>query len=81
MKEDILKLENLLKIKFANKALLIKAMTHKSFDAKFNNERLEFLGDRVIALILSKRLLELYPDENEETLGKGAVQSVFFYFS
>ena len=41
MKENILKLENLLKIKFSNKALLIKAMTHKSFDAKFNNERLE----------------------------------------
>ena len=70
MKENILKLEHLLKIKFSNKALLIKAMTHKSFDSKFNNERLEFLGDRVIALILSKKLLELYPNENEGVLDK-----------
>lgn len=45
-------------------------MTHKSFDEENNNEKLEFLGDRVIGLVISKRLLVLYPHESEGIIDK-----------
>ena len=70
MKIDINKLQKDLKVKFKNKSLLIKALTHKSADQKNNNEKLEFLGDRVIGLVLSKKLFDLYPNENEGVLDK-----------
>ena len=40
-------LEKKIKIKFKNKDLLIKALTHKSYNREDNNEKIEFLGDRV----------------------------------
>ena len=36
----------------------------------FNNEKFEFLGDRVLGLIIAKKLLEIYPDEKEGILDK-----------
>ena len=69
--EKILKsLQNLLKIKFKNKDLLIQAITHKSFNTKKNYEKLEFLGDRVLGLVIAKKLLEIYPNEKEGILDK-----------
>jgi ribonuclease-3 len=59
-----------LKIKFNQKNLLIQALTHKSANQKVNNEKLEFLGDRVIGLVLSKKLFDLYPKESEGILDK-----------
>ena len=53
-----------------NKNLLLKALTHKSSDQTNNNEKLEFLGDRVLGLVLSKKLIDLYPNENEGILDK-----------
>tara|TARA_B100000029_G_scaffold512545_1_gene609482 strand:+ start:895 stop:1563 length:669 start_codon:yes stop_codon:yes gene_type:complete len=70
MIHKIKKLEKILRIIFKNKNLLTKALTHKSFDKEHNNEKLEFLGDRVIGLTISKKLLELYPDENEGVIDK-----------
>tara|TARA_Y100000780_G_scaffold221879_1_gene230522 strand:- start:581 stop:1246 length:666 start_codon:yes stop_codon:yes gene_type:complete len=70
MNSTIQKLEKLLKIKINNKALLLEALTHKSAEQKINNEKLEFLGDRVIGLILSKKLYDLYPNETEGILDK-----------
>ena len=67
---NIDKIQKNLKIKFKKKALLIKALTHKSANSKNNNERLEFLGDRVIGLVLSKKLFDLYPNETEGVLDK-----------
>ena len=67
---NIHKLEKSMKIKVKNKKLFINAFTHKSLDQKINNEKLEFLGDRVIALILSKELFDLYPFEKEGDLDK-----------
>ena len=67
---DINKLQKSLKIKFKDKSLLIKALTHKSANQQINNEKLEFLGDRVIGLVLSKKLFDLYPNENEGVLDK-----------
>ena len=67
---DIQKFEKNVKIKFRKKSLLVKAFTHKSADQKNNNEKLEFLGDRVIGLVLSTKLFDLYPNENEGVLDK-----------
>ena len=58
------------KIKFKDENLLKKSLTHKSFDNINNNEKLEFLGDRVLGLIISKQLIEMYPDEKEGVLDK-----------
>ena len=57
-------------IRFKDKNLLIKSLTHKSFNKISNNEKLEFLGDRVLGLVIAKRLLEIYPDEKEGILDK-----------
>ena len=70
MNTNIQKFERKLKIKIKNKSLLIKALTHKSANQKFNNEKLEFLGDRVIGLVLSNKLFDLYPKETEGVLDK-----------
>ena len=64
------KFEKLIKIKFKNKSLMVTALTHKSANQKVNNEKLEFLGDRVIGLVLSKKLFDLYPNESEGILDK-----------
>lgn len=70
MTPNIHKFEKKLKIKLRNKSLLIESLTHKSANPKNNNEKLEFLGDRVIGLVLSKKLYDLYPNENEGVLDK-----------
>ena len=59
-----------IKVNFKDKDLLVKALTHKSFDKENNNEKIEFLGDRVLGLIIAKKLLETYPDEKEGILDK-----------
>jgi len=68
--QNSIKIEKELKIKFKNKSLILKALTHKSANQKNNNEKLEFLGDRVIGLVLSEKLFDLYPNENEGVLDK-----------
>ena len=70
MKFEFSILEKKIKINFKNKNLLIKSLTHKSYDNENNNEKLEFLGDRVLGLIIAKKLLEIYPDEKEGILDK-----------
>ena len=70
MKIDYLSLQKKIKINFKNKDLLIKSLTHKSFDRENNNEKIEFLGDRVLGLVIAKKLLEIYPNEREGTLDK-----------
>ena len=70
MKIDYSKLEKKIDIKFKNKNLLIKSLTHKSFNKSNNNEKIEFLGDRVLGLIIAKKLLEIYPNEKEGILDK-----------
>ena len=70
MKISSSNLEKKLKLKFTDKKILIKSLTHKSFDSKNNNEKIEFLGDRVLGLIIAKKLLEIYPEEKEGILDK-----------
>ena len=63
-------LEKVLKYNFKIKSILEKALTHKSYNNNINNEKLEFLGDRVLGLIISERLLEKYPEEKEGIIDK-----------
>ena len=63
-------LEKKIGINFKDKKLLIKSLTHKSFSSNNNYEKLEFLGDRVLGLIISKTLLEIFPEDNEGSLDK-----------
>jgi ribonuclease-3 len=53
---SLAELENSIGYKFKNKKLLDEAITHKSINSDFNNERLEFLGDSVISLVVSEAL-------------------------
>jgi len=53
---SLTELENSISYKFKNKKLLDEAITHKSINSNFNNERLEFLGDSVISLVVSEAL-------------------------
>ena len=70
MKIDYNSLEKKIKVNFKNKNLLEKSLTHKSFDKDRNNEKVEFLGDRVLGLVIAKKLLEIYPNEKEGILDK-----------
>ena len=70
MKINYLILEKKLNLKFKNKNLLIKSLTHKSYNKVVNNEKIEFLGDRVLGLVVAKRLLEIYPNEKEGIIDK-----------
>ena len=70
MKINYQNLEKKIKIKFTDQNLLIKSLTHKSYDSINNNEKVEFLGDRVLGLIIAKKLLEIYPNEKEGVLDK-----------
>ena len=63
-------LEKIIKYNFKKKSILEKALTHKSYNNNINNEKLEFLGDRVLGLTISERLLEKYPDEKEGVIDK-----------
>ena len=70
MESILIKLQKKIKVKFKNIELLKKAITHKSFDGINNYEKLEFLGDRLLGLIISKKLLSMYPDVKEGLLDK-----------
>jgi len=63
-------LEKRLGYTFENKQLIIEALTHKSHKKPYNNERLEFLGDAVLDLIVGEFLYMKFPDEAEGVLSK-----------
>ena len=70
MKINYSNLEKRINIKFKDKKLLVRSLTHKSFDKVNNYEKIEFLGDRVLGLVIAKKLLEIYPNEKEGILDK-----------
>jgi ribonuclease-3 len=66
------KAEGLLGHEFARKHLLSEALTHRSAVGQgglASNERLEFIGDRVLGLLMAEWLIERYPGEREGALG------------
>ncbi len=71
---DLKDLERKLKINFKNKELLQRALTHKSYAYMYgiaeDNERLEFLGDSVLNLVISEYLYQRYPSYDEGKLTK-----------
>lgn len=56
--------------KFKNEDLMKEALTHSSYRDKKSYERLEFLGDRVLGLVIAKLLIHYFPTENEGDLAK-----------
>lgn len=54
--------------KFRDPALLSRALTHASANSESSNERLEFLGDRVLGLVIAEKLHVLYPHDSEGAL-------------
>ena len=70
MSKSTKELEDILQYTFNNKDLLHTSLTHKSFDTNKNNEKLEFLGDRVLGLIISQNLLKFFPNDKEGDLDK-----------
>lgn len=70
------KLEKILGYSFRDKALLVNAMTHKSYVNEYpetacpDNERIEFLGDAVLDLIVSEYLMEALPAADEGELSR-----------
>ena len=70
MIKNLINFQKKIGINFKNQKLLIKSFTHKSYDSKDNNEKMEFLGDRVLGLVISKNLLKFFPDDNEGDLDK-----------
>lgn len=67
---DYSNLEKCLDYQFKDKNLIIEALTHKSFKKPYNNERLEFLGDAVLNLIVGEYLYNKFPKSNEGELSK-----------
>lgn len=71
---DFTPLEQQLNYTFKNKELIVNALTHRSYlneikyERKTHNERLEFLGDAVLELVITEHLFENYPDRAEGEL-------------
>ncbi len=70
MEKKIKELEKVIKYNFKKTSFLERALTHKSFNNIINNEKLEFLGDRVLGLVISEKLLEKFPNEKEGIIDK-----------
>lgn len=70
MSDNLKVIQKRIKINFIDKKLLERSLIHKSYDKIYNNEKLEFLGDRVIGLVISKKLISLYPHETEGVIDK-----------
>ena len=70
MEIDLSLLEKKIKYKFKDISLLKLALTHSSFEKTLNNENLEFLGDRVLGLVIAEKLIKDYPSADEGSLDK-----------
>lgn len=78
--KNISALETSLSYSFKNKDLLLEAITHKSYanenpECSFN-ERLEFLGDAVLNLIVGNYLYDRYPEYTEAELSKAKAYAI-----
>ena len=63
-------LQESLGYQFKNEKLITEALTHRSYSKNFNNERLEYLGDAVLDLIVGEYLYHLFPEAEEGVLSK-----------
>ena len=70
MTNKLTELQNIINIKFTNLNLLDQSLIHKSFNNNSNNEKLEFLGDRVLGLAISSLIFKKFKEFNEGDLTK-----------
>ena len=70
MIKNLVNFQRKIGINFHNQKLLTKCFTHKSYNPVDNNEKLEFLGDRVLGLVISQNLLKFFPKDKEGDLDK-----------
>ena len=63
-------LQKSLGYRFSDEKLITEALTHRSYTKEFNNERLEYLGDAVLDLIVGEYLFKLFPEYEEGMLSK-----------
>lgn len=75
MTAELTTLVNKLDYQFSNQDLLFQAFTHTSFAheqnrSELSNERMEYLGDSVLSLLVTERLMEVFPDKKEGELSK-----------
>ena len=70
MHKNIKTLEAQLEYVFKDKALITEALTHKSYKQSYDNERLEFLGDAVLDLIVGEYLFSKFRNSDEGKLSK-----------
>ncbi|MBO5063270.1 MAG: ribonuclease III [Campylobacter sp.] len=68
--DKLKQIQKLLKYEFKNINLLKEAITHKSIKSSINNERLEFLGDAVLDLIVGEYLYHKFNTQSEGDLSK-----------
>ena len=70
MKKSIELLEKSLEYRFKDEKLIIEALTHKSYKQPYDNERLEFLGDAVLDLVVGEYLYKKFSKSDEGNLSK-----------
>ena len=70
MSKNIEALEEALGYKFKDRKLIIEALTHKSYKQPYDNERLEFLGDAVLDLVVGEYLFKKFNKSDEGNLSK-----------
>ncbi len=70
MHKSIKTLEEKLGYEFKDKKLIIEALTHKSYKQPYDNERLEFLGDAVLDLVVGEYLFSKFRTSDEGKLSK-----------
>ncbi len=68
--ENLELLEKRLGYKFKNRQYLIEALTHKSYNKPYNNERLEFIGDSIVNFAITMYLYKYFPESDEGSLSK-----------
>ncbi len=68
--KELESLQKRLDYQFEDKDLIIEALTHKSYKRSYNNERLEFLGDAVLDLIVGEYLYKKFLGTDEGNLSK-----------
>ena len=79
MKIDVNKIEDIIGYKFQDQRILIESFTHSSFaneNADSSYERLEFLGDSILGMVVSQYLFNRYPNEDEGFLTKAKASIV-----
>ncbi len=69
MTEELDRLEQTIHYSFANKSLILTALTHRSF-GKSNNERLEFLGDSILGYLVAEKLFQRFISAPEGALSR-----------